>query len=49
MKNSILIVDEAHNIQEVCNDAVSKDFDTKAIEFKNFFGRKPDWGVGDER
>ena len=32
MKNAILIVDEAHNIQEVCNDAVSKDFDTKTIE-----------------
>ena len=32
MKNSILIVDEAHNIQEVCNDSVSKDFDTNTAE-----------------
>ena len=32
MKNSILIIDEAHNIQEVCNDAVSKDFDTNMME-----------------
>ena len=32
MNNSILIVDEAHNIQEVCNDAVSKDFDTNMID-----------------
>ena len=32
LKNSILIIDEAHNIQEVCNDAVSKDFDTNMIE-----------------
>ena len=32
MKNSILIIDEAHNIQEVCNDAVSKDLDTNMME-----------------
>ena len=32
MKNSILIVDEAHNIQEVCNDSVSKDIDTNMME-----------------
>ena len=32
MKNAILIIDEAHNIQEVCNDAVSKDFDTNMID-----------------
>ena len=32
MNNSILIIDEAHNIQEVCNDAVSKDFDTNMID-----------------
>ena len=32
MKNSILIIDEAHNIQEVCNDAVSRDLDTNMIE-----------------
>ena len=32
MKNAILIVDEAHNIQEVCNDSVSKDFDSNMID-----------------
>ena len=32
MKNSILIIDEAHNIQEVCNDSVSKDIDTNMME-----------------
>ena len=32
MNNAILIVDEAHNIQEVCNDAVSKDFDSNMID-----------------
>ena len=32
MKNSILIVDEAHNIQDVCNDSVSKDIDTNMME-----------------
>ena len=32
MKNSILIIDEAHNIQDVCNDSVSKDFDTFMID-----------------
>ena len=32
MNNVILIVDEAHNIQEICNDAVSKDFDSNMIE-----------------
>ena len=32
MNNAILIIDEAHNIQEVCNDAVSKDFDTNTID-----------------
>ena len=32
MKNSILIIDEAHNIQEVCNDAVSKDFNSSMID-----------------
>ena len=32
MNNSILIIDEAHNIQEVCNDAVSKDFNSSMID-----------------
>ena len=32
MNNAILIVDEAHNIQEICNDAVSKDFDSNMID-----------------
>ena len=32
MINSILIIDEAHNIQEVCNDAVSKDFNSNMID-----------------
>ena len=32
IKNSILIVDEAHNIQEICNDSVSKDFDSNMID-----------------
>ena len=32
MNNAILIVDEAHNIQEVCNDAVSKEFDSNTID-----------------
>ncbi len=32
MKNAILIIDEAHNIQEICNDAVSKDFDSNMID-----------------
>ena len=32
MKNSILIVDEAHNLQDICNDSVSKDIDSIMIE-----------------
>ena len=32
MNNAILIIDEAHNIQEICNDAVSKEFNTKTID-----------------
>ena len=32
MRNSILIIDEAHNIQDVCNDSVSKDFDSNMMD-----------------